>query len=533
MSHRLHPLTVLRRGGSRGLGFAALGFFAGGSVGGVLDLPGGPTTPVVLGALGIVIGIAYEFARVSRFEYELSPDTLDIHSGVFARREREIPLRRVQNVDVTRDVVSRVLGLAVVEIETAGGGGTEATFRYLGIDAARELQEGIRTRKRQVEDGAEPTAVEPTSETPPGSIGGEPTVAAPDRDVERELLFELDGSDLLLVSALSFDLRALSLLLFVGPLAAPVVGMVANGFDAVAGALLAIVVAGAAVAAIAVLWLVSAARTFVRFYGFRLTQRGDELRYERGLLQRDDGSIPLDQGQTLTVEENVLMRRFGYASLAVDTAGYAPGTAPSGGSEAAVPLAPRDSVFALARRLEGAVEPTFERPPESARRRYAVRYALGAVALTAVAFAVDAFLSPVPWYVPLLFLLLAPVAASAKWRHRGRAVADDHVLTRNGFWQRRIQIVPYYRVQTLIEHRTIFQRRWGLSTVVVDTAGTSGLIGGDAAAVDVAAADGETFRRAVFDRFLRALSERRGGPETGRIEMGSDGRQDEEPVGGD
>ncbi len=87
----------------------------------------------------------------------------------------------------------------------------------------------------------------------------------------------------------------------------------------------------------------------VEYYGFRLSRVGD-LQYERGLLQRYNGSIPLDKLQTLTVRENALKRRFGYATLAVETAGYAVGTSVNAG--VAVPLAPREEVYELARDID-------------------------------------------------------------------------------------------------------------------------------------------------------------------------------------
>ncbi|MFB6183848.1 MAG: PH domain-containing protein [Haloarculaceae archaeon] len=512
---RLHPLTILIRGASRGIGFAV----AASVVGNVLGTVAGPLAVAgsgVLAALGLLLGVGYEIARYRRYEYDLTDDTLDIRSGVFARREREIPLGRVQNVDVSRTLFGRLVGVATVAVETAGGGSTEAKLQYVGLDAARELQEGIRTRKRhlrRVTDDASAGAAVDREETQPQ---GTATKASERREMDQgEVLFELDADALLLVSLLSFDVRSLSALLFVVPLVAPLVGGYLDGIGLAVGPLFVALAVVGTLAVVAAFWLVSAARTFVQFYGFRLRRLGDELRYERGLLQRYDGSIPLEKVQTLTVEENLLMRRFGYAALSVETAGYAPGAAPQGGSEAAVPLAARDDVLALAADLEPFEPPSFERPPERARRRYAVRYGLVAVGLTAVAFAVNRLVVSLPWYLPVVLVALAPVAARATWRHRGRALGDEHVFTRNGFWRRRTHVVPYYRVQTVIERRTFFQRRWGLATVVVDTAGSQSLVGGDARAVDLDDADARTFARDVADRFQAALVRRRRGGDAG------------------
>ncbi|MFB6093733.1 MAG: PH domain-containing protein [Halanaeroarchaeum sp.] len=484
---RLHRLTIPLEGAGRAVGAGVVGFTLGSVVGGYLAAT--DALPLVGSALGVPLGVlfglgglAYEVVHYRHFEYEVSVDTLDIASGVLFRRDREIPLERIQNVDIAREVLARVAGLATVKIETAGGGETEARLRYVSLAEARRVQEQIRTRKRS-------TSVEGATET----------------DDETEL-FALDDRDLLLLSVLSFDPRLLSVILGVGPMLAP---NLAPDLDTIGGATAIVLgLAGAMLAALG-LWLLSAFATFVRFYGFRLTRVGDELRYERGLIQRYDGSIPLEKVQTVVLEENVLMRQFGFAALSVETAGYAPGSTTSGGSEAAVPLAARREVVALAREIEPFEMPTLSRPPTRARRRYAGRYALAVVGLTLALAVVSRLLAPVPWYLAGALLLGVPLAAERTWRHRGYGLGEDHAVTRRGFWRRRTHVVPDFRVQTVIERRSFFQRRWSLSSVVIDTASSGGLIGGDAVAIDLDESDAVTLREAVRDRLQAALGDRR------------------------
>lgn len=508
---KLHRLSIPYRAASRGLSLGLMLFFVGQSLGDAEELPvpvSGPTL-VALGALGVAAAAAWQVAYYRRFEYQLTGDGLEIASGVLSRRNREIPLRRIQNVDISRNVIQRALGIAVLDVETAGGGATEASLRFVGYDEAKRVQREIQRLKRDEETD--------------GETDGEATGA--DSDERETVLFELQTSELALLSALSFDFRYLSLLAF-GPAALPFV----PGFAELAflgGVVLVALLTGA-------MWALSAALTFARYYDFRLSRLGDELRYERGLLQRYDGSIPLGKVQTLTLDANVLMRRFGYTTLAVETAGYGPSQAPSGGSEAAIPLATRERVLRLAREVEdfgvsaeggdGAVSregseaaetvelPAFSRPPKRARTRYAVRYALVVVGLAAALFALQAVIGPpapvpVPLAsIPLVFLLVVPVAAHLKWRNRGYAVGQDHVLTRNGFWSRTTKVVPYYRVQTVIQTQTIFQRRRRLATVVIDTASSAG---GVAAAVDVDAETARELRETVGEELQASLAARR------------------------
>lgn len=509
---RLHPLSVPLRAVSRAIGFA-WAFL----VGGVALSRGDPVLTggaVVVAVLAVLAVVGYEVAYFRRFDYELTEDSLDIASGVFSRREREIPLRRVQNVDVTRSLVARLLGLAEVDVETAGGGSTEANLRFVSREEAARLQEEVRERRGARERGrtdrADATDSEATDAAATGVEGGDPAAAGgtdaegstgefePTPVGERgELLFELSDRDLLLYGLLSFDPRLLSGVVAFATFVVPSLGQRVD----VPNVGLAVIAAGVLVLGLGV-WLVSAVVRIVQFYGFRLRRVGEDLRYERGLFERRDGTIPLSKLQTVSVEENVLMRRYGFASLAVETAGYAPGQSPSGGSEAAIPLAPRADVFSLARDIEPFGEYDLSRPPERARKRYVRRYALAALAVVAAGFLVSRFVVSFPWYALVALVPLAVPAATRAHANRGVHADGDHVVTQKGWWRRQTTVVPNHRVQTVIRSQTVFQQRWDLTSVVVDTAGSRSISGNGAVAVDRDGSEADELADTVVDRTL-------------------------------
>ncbi|PSP63481.1 hypothetical protein BRC79_11305 [Halobacteriales archaeon QH_8_67_27] len=495
----LHVLTVPYQLAQQGLSIAvALVVFG---VPGVSSLFGSGRSLLAVGAtLAVVLGIAaitgYLVARYRRFEYELTPDTFDIRSGVLSRRQREIPLRRIQNVDISQNVVQRLLSVAQVGLETAGGGGTEAQLRYVGVEQAERLQAEI-SRLSRAADAAD----------------GEPTVA----DEERfETIFEMSERELGVLALVSMDLRIASFLLFGASVFAPSAGSMFDpqswyeygfGFESLVRAVLG---PAAALAAVVALALVSGALSAARYYGFTLDRGDEELRYERGLLQKFSGTIPLSKVQTLTVKENVIARLLGYAGLTIETAGYTPTSGESNGSQSAIPVAERDRVVSLARSLEAFDATGFERPPKRARLRYGFRYAIGLALVVALLYLGTRFTNfRLYWYVPLVAVPLIPVAAHLKWANRGYALGADHVVTRNGFWNRKQKIVPYHRVQAVFTTETVFQRRRDLATVTIDTAGSQSITGDDPEAVDVDTGTAERIREQVPDELYGALARRR------------------------
>ncbi|MFB6103779.1 MAG: PH domain-containing protein [Halobacteriaceae archaeon] len=477
---RLHPLTVPYRVVSSLGSLVALVVVTTIVDGGT---PGVGPVVVAVGAVGVGAVFAYQYAYFRRFEYTVTADSFDVASGVLSRQRREVPLARVQNVDVSQNLLQRVLGIAVVEIETAGGGETEVSLRFVDVAEAQRLTDVLQGRA---------TAEERVDRTEP--------------------LFELDDDALLLLSALSFDLRLFSVVPTLSAFGAPtILGYVA---ELPARIQLPVILAGVGAALLGG-WLLGAVGTYVRFYGFRLTRVGDELRYERGLLQRYSGTIPLEKLQTVTVRENVLMRRYGFAALDVETAGYAGRGGPSGGSKAAIPLARRSSVLSLAREIEPFGEFTLTALPTRARRRYRRRYRLASLGVAAL-LAVVAWATGVtmPWIVVGVAVVLvggmglAGPAARATYRHRGYSLLDGYAVTRRGFWRRRTTVVPDYRVQTVGRRASIFQRRWGLASVELDTAGSLSLSGPTGVAVDLDDETAATLQETVADRLQAALSSR-------------------------
>jgi putative membrane protein len=485
---KLSPLSIPYRVVQRGASLVFAVAFA--AFSGLTAVPFvGPF--LIAGALGLGVAavVGYEVAYYRRYEYELTADTLDIRSGVVSRRNREIPLRRIQNVDISRNVVQRLLGIAAVSLETAGGGATEANIRFVDFEEAKRLQREIRRLKRgATEAGAAATEADATE------------------------LFAIGTRELALVGLLSFDLRVPGLLFVLLSGAGPLL----TGFLPSGTAALLFAVGGVTLVVVLALlsWAAGAAASVANYYDFRLFRTGDELQYERGLLRRYDGSIPLDKIQALTIEDTPLKRYFGYATLVIETAGYTPGQSTGGqsgdGSEAAVPLATRDRVFRLANDVDHFGDPDFERPPKRARRRYVFRYSIALGLVAGALFAVHR-IAPVdvPWWAVLVLAPAVPVAAHLKWKHRGWWLGPGHVVTRNGVLTRKTKVVPYYRVQTVIDTRTIFQRRRNLATVTVDTAGSFSIVNDDAAAVDVDRETAEWIRAELDERLRQAVADRR------------------------
>ncbi|PSQ41679.1 hypothetical protein BRD10_00035 [Halobacteriales archaeon SW_12_71_31] len=544
---QLHPLSVPYRAVTRALRPSTILVVVTAVGPGSLDPQSLTFTGLLLA--GLAATFAYQYGYYRRFRFALTGDTLDVASGVLSRRSREIPLRRVQNVDVGQNPLQRAMGIAAVRIETAGGGDTEAVLEYLGRETAERLRDDLRraARRARAVDGEVETEAGTADGAEPGvdeTVGGE---SESESESEREEVFTLSRRSLAVVSLFSFDAGAGVVSSVVGALLSGgdpsnLVGVGRVLADLPLGPVETAVIGVAAVGVLA--WLLSVVLTVARYYGFRLVRVDEGLEYERGLVQQHSGTIPVEKVQTVSLRSNLVHRRLGYLAVAVETAGYSPGSERSA-RQLAVPLAPRSEALRVARSVEpfavdddDDAEATFglERPPRRARRRYVVRFALAVLALTGLAavalgllaargvgpgLAVDRRLLA----APLAALLLTPVAAHRRWRSRGHAAGPEHFLARTGYWRRVTRVVPYYRVQTVIESRTPFQRRRRLASVTADTASSASLLGGEAVALDVDADRAVALRerlRTELDRVIGARASDRERPEEARSADGDD-----------
>ncbi len=86
--------------------------------------------------------------RYFTFRLRYEGTELVIRSGILFRNERHVPYARIQNLDAVRNVVHRLLGVAVVRVETGGGQAPEATISVLHETVFEEMRRRSLRRTR-------------------------------------------------------------------------------------------------------------------------------------------------------------------------------------------------------------------------------------------------------------------------------------------------------------------------------------------------------------------------------------------------
>jgi len=109
---------------------------------------------VIIPALFVLFIFSWIWAKLAYhfYRYELREDGFRKESGVITKKYVTIPYERIQNVDIIRALVPRILGLSDLNIQTAGASGqiiAEGRLPGLSPEVAERLRDELIRRANQ------------------------------------------------------------------------------------------------------------------------------------------------------------------------------------------------------------------------------------------------------------------------------------------------------------------------------------------------------------------------------------------------
>ncbi len=463
-------------------------------------------------AMSIFIPLAlYTLIRFLTVRYSISNGELTVSEGLLWRRVRSVPVNRIQNIDLIQGVLHRVFKVAEVRIETASGSEPEATLRVLSLERVEALRNEISKLTSQEQPAA--------SENATGDQSGFPeNAAAP----AAELVIQSIPTSLLVKAGLASNRGMLLVGLLVGIFyqfelyerfnfddLIKLIPKNWNTWTIILAATITFVIAFVIIRLVGVAWHI------LRFYDYRLTRDGDDLKISCGLLTKVSATVPRRRIQFISIHRPLLYRWLGLATIRIETAG---GAAKSNEDAAAtvarrwfVPVLPVADIP----RIIGEVRPglqwseaIFEWHPlakRTATRLVRIAIVKGVV-LSAIGCGIGFmgfFLTPV-WGALCGALLLPGLIVWAirksKAMHYGRA--DFGVAFRSGILNHKTSVTFFDKIQTLRSSQSPFDRRWKMASLDVDTAAA----GPAEHLIHVAYLD-ETFAREEFLRLNKLAAQ--------------------------
>lgn len=438
---RLHPLTFVHY-----VFLAIIGF--------VIAWTTSPESSIqrsslIFSVIYVVIMGPISIAKYLRFRYYVTSEEMVMHYGVFKRVRRNIPSDRVQNVAIERNFLARILGTAVVKIETAGTAQAEGVLSYVGVREANRIRDLLRTAE--------------TTHTPEESIP-----ASPD--------FRMRLPRLLLSSVYQFSLGLFAIL--VGILQQlEAIGLInieatardileRNFFELANSQQYTVVMLITAFILITLIlsWMLGFAQNFIRYYNFYIELGPEKIHRKFGLITLREGALPYKRVQSFLIRSNPLMRLHDWYRMEMQTLGLESGER---GFQPAMPFAKWAEIVALGPKIRPFTAPeAYTRVSRRTIRRRCLRYTLLILAPVAALY--------LWWPFAVWGLTLLPIAWGIAWLQylcHSWSFHDGNLFIRRRIFSQQLWVVPIERLQAFEINATFFQRHLELCTLRVDTAG--------------------------------------------------------------
>lgn len=409
---------------------------------------------IIFGVLMITFFIA-GIIKWKRFEYWFEDNELRIEYGLFVKKKRYIPFDRIQSLDYNEGILHRPFKLVKVKVETAGSSSpkkAEVELTAVTKEAANRIEAEIAKAKagrKTVSSLAEGELVdiEALEQSPSKSV------------------FVMKSKDLLILATTSGGIGII--LSGVGVFLSQFAEMIPYEwmYEEISG----FIKFGLLIVAIAVflgfvfVWGISVAMTFLAYYGFSVTLESEDIVITRGLLEKKRMTVPLKRVQSVRVIENPFRQLFGYASVAIDSAG-------GGGAEGAkinlFPLVKKTDIYGPLKEIFPDLileEPKGKLPARGKRFFYRIDFIWMIPTIGAIIY----FFYP----YGLLSLLIVPVIILfGLWQHRSAAfeIADNQLTMRFRNFSLQTAYLVRKRIQSMEMKQNYFHKRKGVATLVAN-----------------------------------------------------------------
>lgn len=412
---RMHPVTPALKGWKVLVVLLVIAVQQGGTnlgESGAFLADGGWRYVIAVLVVGALVGFVYAAIAWRMTRFAVGDEAVHLHTGVLFRQQRRARLDRLQAVDVVQPVLARILGLAELRLEVAGGSGSAVKLAYLREDEANVLRAELLARaaglhQRPTDDGAEVVPAAPAPEQAVLEVPTQRLVVASFRSgVAAAAVLAVAG----VVTAVVVS-RELSTVFFLLPMVLGFVGYFWSRFS--------------------------------QGFGFRAAISPDGIRLRHGLLEARAQTVPPGRVQALSLTQGPLWRGPDWWRVEMNVAGY-------GGSEDQVT---ENVLLPVGTREEALLAMWLVLPDLGTEDpRATLELALSGTGEADGVRAVPERARWLDWF---------------GWRRRGVIVTDRALLVRSGRLIRRLVVVPHERTQSLALQQGPLQRRLGLASIIV------------------------------------------------------------------
>lgn len=399
------------------------------------------------------------------FRYRLSAGTVEVKSGIFAKKHVNLPFNRIQNVKIEQPFYYRLFNFSSMAFDSGGSLSQEARLIALPLAFAKELQQEINLFKSNNTDTAS-TMVEFDTDGQVivgehSSISTSPEIIENKRSIGDLVLHGITSNRIYIILAAAAPFVN-DIFTFFGDQLAGFGVDIQSHIDNDPMWQISIYALSLFLIAIGLMTILSIIGAIIIFYGYTLSRTEDKYIRRSGLITKHEVSVPFSRIQIAIMKQDFLDILFGRINLRLDQLNAQIANAnvsQSGTNKLMVP-----SVFAYeCRDIINHVFPNHQLHEidfNAISKRFIIRYFSFIVVPIVVVLSHSAYYNEglSAWVVLGAFTLLSAMVYG-RWLRWGYQFNDEYIYIRKGLLGRDRFCLPITKIQRITYSQSLFMRK--------------------------------------------------------------------------
>lgn len=294
----------------------------------------------------VLISFIFNALEVYSTRYWIDDHHFIVTKGVFNKKRKELDIQRIQAFDSSQDIVNRIFGGVIMEIKTPSDG---IELQIVSKHQFNLIEQAVRAEQAS-KDYEDEFANETEQQTSDTLAGEQPTQ-----------IFKLSLKELIFMALSSGSIGIA--LVTLGPLLGTFQEIIPwdqlfHQFGWIAQATY-VIVAGLITLALFAAYIIGVVVEFVRYYGYTLSEKNDQLHIRYGLLNVKTINVATRRIQAVVEKQSFIRRFIGYTSVSfiiTSDAKQTEGSTTSSGDIVILPFVKRRKAYHIVEQLVPTIE---------------------------------------------------------------------------------------------------------------------------------------------------------------------------------
>jgi putative membrane protein len=414
----------------------------------------------------LVLSLIYAYFYYLNFTFYLNPEKQEfvIDKGVFGRKHLNIPVAKIQQVNINQGILQQLFGVYSLQIDTAGTESKEVNIKAINGEIAYALKEhllnGNQVANVTSDPNLEPAAAKNISETP---------------------LIKIGAGTLLKVGLTSNYGQSIALLIGFGYAVFHNLKELLKAFDNDNGQVEDFFKSGFTLISISLLFAViivillatNILRTFIKYFNFQLSRHQNSLLISSGLFAKKNTLLHPSRVQIATYSQNYLQKKLGLFNITLKQAhaGHQPSENDLKSNDMEVPgcnLQEKDEIIKMILKRLPQHGSTF-----SPNFRFLNLPLFFTVIIPLIVYAFIYKLIPEirSFYgLAIIYVLLVTLMIYISYTKHRITVSEDFIIKQSGIWDISQEIIEPHKIQSISTSQYPWHRKLDIGHVTLHTA---------------------------------------------------------------